>query len=769
MRGQFWKSYTFKFWFLGYLCILLLPQLAGTLYYSGVQRSLTAKAGEMSRMSIEQAASVIDEKLKMINNVADSIYVSSEIKRIKFLSLPYNASTYYELHRRAAYLGNFSFQSELFRYLYIYYSDMNCLMDSQRLFTKNNQIASILRNNVHMSEDDFVTFTSQKHYNRFYLLKDGTLLFLRTLSTRDAGKKPIITLVAVINTDSLREVLAQTGANVSGRAWLTDVEGAVFSPDGEASPLAYAELMQAEQENRQAVPDAVTVSIPSSQSQLLYVLSIPNDVFRLEAMQSRRWFWAVSIIALALGGLFSYYLTVRNYRPVHALKQKISGEGKVKDDFSLINERLSELLDEENNMHSEIKRLDGIANKRAFHLLLSSGYDALDERQRDSFHFNGDVFVVAWLCREDGAFAVQSKSGGTADPESILEVFLQHLCDGRCVFAVQQESAGYVAEFCFLKDTDPMDAQLAVCDICVKLVDQLKERFPQPLTHAYIGDGQIGIEKIHLSYQNALRAKEYADFLPEGKQGVMPFDPLMYSADISWRDYDIMDAERNFIGLMLEGSYAKAEQVLHEIMSYYSNTDNMNLYVMRCRMFGVMNMMLNVLHEIEPDMTTDAYSDFSPVETLLNARSPSELERIVFDIIGRLVGAQEIKNADAKPRIKQIQRYIAANYFNVNLSVQMVADAYDISLPYLSRIFKKQYGFGLLDYINRYRVEKAKELLRSGGEESVASIASRVGFNSSQTLIRVFKRYENMTPGQYKAALSQEDEISSQKMTPSGK
>lgn len=765
MRGQFWSSRTFKFWLLGYCFILMLQLTAGVIYFKGVQQSMAAKTGEMSQMAIDQAAGVIDEKLKMIGNVGDSIFLSSEIKRIKFLSLPYNAATYYELHRRAAYLGNFSFQSDLFRYMYVYYSDMNCLMDAQRLFTDEKQINTVLQNNLHIGEE-FFTLTAQMNYNRFYMLGDGTILFLRTLSTRGAGKQPIITLVAVINSDSISEVLSQTGANAQGQAWLVNPSDAALGGDGQPCPVGYQALLAARAQGTQALPGSVMVSMPSRQAEMLYVLSIPNDVYQVEITQTKRWFWGVNIIALALGLLFSYYLTVRHYRPVHALKQRVSAGEKAKDDFSLINARLSELLDEENTMQREIKRLDSIAGKRALHLLLSGGYDALDERQKGSFHFAGDQFVVAWLSWEEGVPGAQNHSGAKADLESVLEVILSHLCEGRCGFAILQESSGYVVVFSFARDTDAMDAQLAVCELCEKLVAQFKEHLPEPMDRAYIGDAQLGLETMQRSYQNALRAKDYADFLPENGQAIVPFDPLMYSADISWQDYDIMDAERNFIALMLEGNYAKASQLLHEVMSYYSSTDGMNLYVMRCRMFGVMNMMLNVLHEIEPDILTYANSGFMPMETLISARSPSELERIVFDIIGRLVGAQETRNADTKPRVKQIQRYIAANYFDINLSVQLIADTYDMSLPYLSRIFKKEYGTGLLDYINRYRVDKAKELMQASGEESVASIATRVGFGSSQTLIRAFKRYEDTTPGQYRQSLGLNGHEASGQKTP---
>jgi len=752
LRGHFWKSRTFKFWFLGYIFILLMQMTAGLIYFSGVQQSMTNKTKEMSQMAIDQAANVIDEKLKMIGNIGDSIYVSSEIKRIKFLSLPYDAETYYELHRRASYLGNFSFHADLFHYLYVYYSDMNCLMDAQRLFTEETQIMNALNKNLHIGEE-FFTLTAEMNYNRFYMLEDGSLLFLRTLSTRGAGKEPIITLAAAVNTESIREMLAQTGENASGHAWLLSPDGFSINIDNVPCPVGYQEALSAEENGEQALPNEVIVSQPSTKTEMLYVLAIPNDVYMLDVTLTRRWFWGVNIIVLVLGLLFSYYLTMRHYRPVHALKQRVSRGEKAKDDFSLINKRLTELLDEENTMQQEIKRLDNIAGKRALHLLLSNGYSALDARQKDSFRFTGDTFVVAWLCWDEHTADEQRSSTTKADLESVLGMILSHLCEELCEFSILQESGGYVAVFCFPSGTETMDAQLKVCDLCDKLVSQFKNQFPTALDRTYIGDAQVGLKKIQLSYKNALRAKEYADFLPEDGRTFVPFDPLMYTANISWQDYDIMDAERNFVSMMLEGNYVQASKLLHDIMSYYSSTDCMNMYVMRCRMFGVMNMMLNVLHEIEPDILTSPYSNFNPLEALISARSPSELERIVFDIIGHLVGAQE-QNTDSKPRVKQIQHFIAANYYDINLSVQMIADTYEISLPYLSRIFKKEYGTGLLDYINRYRVDKAKELMQTSGDESIASIATRVGFGSSQTLIRAFKRYENMTPGQYRQSLN---------------
>lgn len=756
MNRQFWKSNTFQFWFLGCLCILLLPLIAGTVYYGNVQENLETKSHEMSQVIIEQAANVIDEKFNMLCNVGDSTYVSSELKRIKYLSLPYDAETYYELHKRASYLSNFAMQYNLFQYIYVYYSDMHCLMDAQRIYTDMNQITSIIQNRIHMQEEGFIELTAQSNYNRFYMQEDGTILFLRTLSTRGSEKRPIISLVAVMNTSSIQEVLEQTAQNANGSAYLLSPDGTAFGVFGADDPMDYNAIAQSTRETPLGGDKRVTVHAHSAMSEVLYVLTIPNDVFLLDVTRTRQWFIISTCFSLVLGLFFCYGLTVRNYRPLHALKQRVSIADKEKDDFVLINAKLSELLAEENNLQHEIEHLGVISKKRAYHLLLTDRYSELEQSQKNTLCFDGDIFVVAWLCQGEGEQELFTDKSINASSDAVLNTLLSDLCAGNCEYALQKENNGFAAIFCFAACTDFIDAQLAVQSICMRLQERMIAHFDLSTIRIYIGDAHKGLQKVYLSYENAFRAKEYAEFILGGSKPIVLFDSTMYSADVSWRNYDIMDAERNFINLMLEGSYANAEQLLHEIMSYYSSTDGMSLYVMRCRMFGVMNMMLNILHEIEPDLAAEDYEGLSPVEMLLDARTPSELEKVVFSIIGQLVGAQESKTVDSKPRVEQIKRYIAANYYDVNLSVQMIADAYAMSLPYLSRIFKKEYGTGLLDYINHYRVEKAKEIMQTGSEETIASIATKVGFNSSQTLIRAFKRYEKVTPGKYKVSISDE-------------
>ena len=68
---------------------------------------------------------------------------------------------------------------------------------------------------------------------------------------------------------------------------------------------------------------------------------------------------------------------------------------------------------------------------------------------------------------------------------------------------------------------------------------------------------------------------------------------------------------------------------------------------------------------------------------------------------------------------------------------------------YLSATYKEQAGEGLLEFINKVRVENAKELLQTT-DNNMPTIAGSVGYINVRTFLRVFKKYVGITPTQFK-------------------
>lgn len=99
--------------------------------------------------------------------------------------------------------------------------------------------------------------------------------------------------------------------------------------------------------------------------------------------------------------------------------------------------------------------------------------------------------------------------------------------------------------------------------------------------------------------------------------------------------------------------------------------------------------------------------------------------------------------------IDKINRYIRAHY-NENIGRNEIAGEVFLTPEYLSKLYKKKTGVSLKDYINEYRIEKAKELLKSGSK-NVSEIAQSVGFDNYSYFSTVFKKVTGKSPKDYKS------------------
>lgn len=84
-----------------------------------------------------------------------------------------------------------------------------------------------------------------------------------------------------------------------------------------------------------------------------------------------------------------------------------------------------------------------------------------------------------------------------------------------------------------------------------------------------------------------------------------------------------------------------------------------------------------------------------------------------------------------------------------NVSMKEMADLCHLSPSYFSRLFNREIGESFVNYVNRQKIELAKEQLR-GTNKSVAQIAGDVGYLNVSNFIAVFKRMEGVTPSIYR-------------------
>lgn len=84
-----------------------------------------------------------------------------------------------------------------------------------------------------------------------------------------------------------------------------------------------------------------------------------------------------------------------------------------------------------------------------------------------------------------------------------------------------------------------------------------------------------------------------------------------------------------------------------------------------------------------------------------------------------------------------------------DISLDDLANRAGFSKFYFSRLFKDFTGMSFVDYLNRCRISDAENLL-SDPESVVTEVAMQVGFNSISTFNRVFRKFKNTTPTEFK-------------------
>lgn len=118
------------------------------------------------------------------------------------------------------------------------------------------------------------------------------------------------------------------------------------------------------------------------------------------------------------------------------------------------------------------------------------------------------------------------------------------------------------------------------------------------------------------------------------------------------------------------------------------------------------------------------------------------------DYLTNLVSAKT--NYDT--RIQNIKEWINVN-LGTNLSVQTVADHFQMNASYLSRLFKKNAGVGVKTYILSAKLDHAKYLLLTTSLQ-INQIAIKVGFSDSKQFDHTFKKYYGINPTLYRQFFS---------------
>lgn len=119
---------------------------------------------------------------------------------------------------------------------------------------------------------------------------------------------------------------------------------------------------------------------------------------------------------------------------------------------------------------------------------------------------------------------------------------------------------------------------------------------------------------------------------------------------------------------------------------------------------------------------------------------------MVMDFTGKMLLLKK-QNVISKS-ITQCIEYIY-NHIHDRITVEDLAEYTELSPSYLSRLFKKELGISVSDYIREKKIDKAQNLLKYS-DFSMVEIANYLSFSSQSHFIQTFEKLVGQTPKKYR-------------------
>lgn len=129
----------------------------------------------------------------------------------------------------------------------------------------------------------------------------------------------------------------------------------------------------------------------------------------------------------------------------------------------------------------------------------------------------------------------------------------------------------------------------------------------------------------------------------------------------------------------------------------------------------------------------------------------NDINRLSIVILRSILSEQKQKDASSQWKlevVKQVQNYIECNYA-MHLQLRDISQRVCISINYLNTMFKAVMGKTIMQYLEEYRLDRAKHLLQNTSE-SINQISIQLGYYDQYHFSKIFKKSIGCSPSQFR-------------------
>lgn len=735
-----------------FVLILSIPIITWSVLYSHMRTVITDNAVDYNSLMVDSSIKNMQDITNQINYNNIQLSLNRTLGSIKFFSPELNAGQVYELGQMSKELSARIASYSVIEEIYLYFPSIDyCIYSSGYL--PSREFYGVFYGGQEADYQVWKADLTQSAYLRQHREVVGDFDCISFLQSFPLASKDIeVVCVSVVRERKFLEAFSSNAdANHAAGFVVRDNHGSLMLQGGNDELLAI-EVSEDTAPGKQTIHGREYYILQTKMSMPSWTVTtiIPMSSILTGLTTMRNWSIAVlfAYFVICVGILIS--LLKYNYAPVKHLLDRIADilgtaiDGS-SNEYALIEQAFREISSRKQAADDLLEDQEGIVRQSFLHSLLYGNCKpeewekALPEL---GVTLAGDRFLVV-LCQIEDAGRVFPDDDSLNDRErlrlgnfiidSILsEIFAESVCVLSATINGQTAYIINIGEDMRIYETVKrciLDAQKAVA---------MHFDFLFAATVSDLHDTYAGICE---AYEEARETMEYRILYNEGS--VIRYAEVKTPQHGDY--YYPFENEKVLINHIRNGDYEAAKRAMDEIYTVNFRDNQLPLTYARCLLFDMASTIIKTVNELSDTIHKSISQE--DIDTLLGCENIYDMQKMMHRILKRVC---EYVDAQTDVRFQnKVLAFIEKNYANSQLSVSMIAEYMGLNPTYLSNVFSQRQGVSLLDSIMRYRVQKAKELFDKRDGSTVDEVAGRVGYDSRHTFVRIFKKYEGVTPTQY--------------------
>lgn len=732
-------------WVGSYLLILIVPLVLGTLMYANSVRLLSEEVEKVHAKAFAELQWKLDTVLEEAQRLGDTLAMSDKVTEAATTRQPLDQHAIAAAAQVQSSIATALLSADGVRDIAVYFENVEYAVTAGRS-ARGDLIGPLIETELDLPWEDWLAFVQESGLSAYHMTESGNVYYVRGIITRLNPGRRIGAVVVAVSPGFLKDHLEASAGVIGGDAWILAPKGLALASNPEA------ELPGALLEGELPAEDSgfILTRSPSGIADFVYASAVSQEIVWHSVRSIRRLICVYLILCLGVGVTLSYLLARRYYNPVRRMSALLSmhetEDRKDTDEMKFIQSALSRLVEKSVRQDSTITEQEKKLRDLSLRRLLEGSADT-PRNQAIAFAHPLFVVVIFQMERDRDLFTLEPISpGAPADGLAPLEVLRD---------MVSRILGEQIACYCVVSRTKvyavlnlPEDrrpgVKARITALCGRVRDACTELFGQPV-NVGISPVYEGVEGIAMGARQAREVIEHIDMLGQ-ERVIIHYEDLTPALEDDFINHELTALERKVCDGIRAGQIESARYTLGEVFKSYHAATIQSARIVKIRLFGLVSMLLEAFAQSPFD--ADVVDDLLRGAHVFQYKSVQQMQEAlqeVFRELGRL--HEDGRRPPIRGVLEEVKAYIAENYHDPDLGVAGIAETFSMNASYLSRSFKKQEGVNLLDHIHGVRIEKAKEYLEKG--YSVKDVAEMTGYLGSLSMIRVFKRYEGVTPGKY--------------------